>query len=608
MNSSNVTQINSDFSEINWDWVNTVEIEQFPEIFNRLVYSVLAKNSKFLTNNSNSTRLNNFQKKRKIISRKISKLNRKILLNKNDNVKVEQYSTKINALLSKKKDSFFSERFRNESKAINNIKRDSKYFFKYTKKHKQSPSSPSLLVDKNNNTITDDKAIADLLQSQFKSVFSSPITTTDYKKYFSGNLPVECPLSDLIVTDEDIVGAINEMKSSSSCPKQNIPARVFKECKFSLCTPLRIFWNKSFEQGVIPQCYKNQIIIPLYKKGPKSEASNFRPISLTPHEIKIIERVIRKKLVEYFEKNAFFKSNQHGFRQMRSCSTQLLSHTYNILSSAIEGNDTDCLYIDFSKAFDKVDHNVLLWKLSQYNVNGKYLTWIRNFLQGRTQTVSVANSFSDFTSVNSGVPQGSVLGPFLFIVSINDLPDALSNCNVLTFADDTKITSEIRSESDVVNLQENLNAVIDWSQDNNMELNRNKFELLCHNLNPENSHQKLLRELPFPCHTFYTASDVLISPSRYVRDLGVLVDCKLNWTDHLNNITLKAKQLCGWILSVFFSRDKYTMLTLFKSLVRSKLEYCSSIWNPYLIKDINKIESIQRSFTHKIKNMQEKKL
>ena len=207
--------------------------------------------------------------------------------------------------------------------------------------------------------------------------------------------------------------------------------------------------------------------------------------------------------------------------------------------------------------------------------------------------------------MKSGVPQGSVLGPLFFIIFINDLPDIINDCNVLTFADDTKITSKISSERDVINLQENLNKTIKWSLENNMELNPSKFEYICHNLNTDNSHQKLLKELPFPKNNSYIASNISIFPSNNVRDLGVLIDNKLDWTVHLHSITMKAKQICGWILSVFFSRDKETMLTLFNSLVKSKLEYCCSIWNPHLIKDINQIEQVQRSFTSRIKNMQD---
>ena len=158
---------------------------------------------------------------------------------------------------------------------------------------------------------------------------------------------------------------------------------------------------------------------------------------------------------------------------MRSCSTQLLTHVHDILTNAIEGTNTDSIYIDYSKAFDKVDHDILLWKLSQYKVPKTYLSWISNFLKGRIQVVCNNGVFSYSTVVKSGVPQGSVLGPLLFIVFINDLPNIIDNCSILTFADDTKIISKVQDEFDVINLQNNLNLVIDWSIDNNMELNLN---------------------------------------------------------------------------------------------------------------------------------------
>ena len=127
-----------------------------------------------------------------------------------------------------------------------------KYFFRYTNKHKQAPSSPCILVDDNNNTVTEPKEIADLLQDQFRGVFSDPITSNSYQKYFTDDLSIKYPLSDLVITDKDIIAAIDEMKSSSSCPKQDIPAKVLKECKHSLSTPLKLFWNKSFIHGKIP--------------------------------------------------------------------------------------------------------------------------------------------------------------------------------------------------------------------------------------------------------------------------------------------------------------------------------------------------------------------
>ena len=367
-------------------------------------------------------------------------------------------------------------------------------------------------------------------------------------------------------------------------------------------------WTKSFQSGVVPQEYKIQRITPIFKKGQKTKAENFRPVSLTAHSIKIFERILRAKLTHYFESNCLLNPNQHGFRQQRSCATQLISHTNNVFSNLVEGNDVDCIYLDYAKAFDKVDHNILIRKLKLYGVTEKYLTWITSFLKGRSQTVVLNGINSYSSSVKSGVPQGTVLGPLLFIVYINDLSNLINNdTKILTFADDTKIISKISNVSDYENLQKNLNSIIEWSSVNNMELNNKKFELICHKTKQTNNNLELLQSLPFHNqHTTYTTSDsTIISPSPKVRDLGIIIDSNLNWELHIQNVCQKSKQLCAWILSVFYTRDKCTMMILFNSLVRSKIEYCNEVWSPYKIKDINKVEQIQRSFTSRIKGMNE---
>ncbi len=358
------------------------------------------------------------------------------------------------------------------------------------------------------------------------------------------------------------------MKSNSSCPKYDIPSIVLKKCKNSLCKPIRLFCQKSFETGQIPQEYKNQLIIPLHKKGLKTKPANYRPVSLTAHIIKILERIIRKVIVSFFEKNKLFNETQHGFRNQRSCSTQLLSHVNSILANSMDGKDTDCVYVDFAKAFDKVDHGILVNKFRYYKLSDKYVIWIKDFLENRVQTVSLNNQYSYSTPVTSGVPQGSVLGPLLFIIYINDLPSVVNTCKMLTFADDTKICTGVSTEMDTKSLQNDLNNIIAWSQENNMELNESKFEFICHKLSSENQTQKFFSELPFynDFLTYTTSNTVPIFSSSHVRDLGVLIDSKLTWDFHISNVASKAKRVCAWILGVFYSRDRQTLLTLFNSL------------------------------------------
>jgi hypothetical protein len=398
--------------------------------------------------------------------------------------------------------------------------------------------------------------------------------------------------------------AINGIKTHSACPSYEIPAKILKECKETLSLPLQLFFNKSFNCGTVPNSYKIQQVIPIFKKGLKTKASNFRGVTLNPHTFKILERIIRVKLVHYFEINGILNCNQHGFRQSRSCATQLVTHISNVQNHLINNNDVDTIYIDFAKAFDKVDHRILINKLRVYGLPDKYIRWINNFISGRRQYVFINGSKSYEASVESGVPQGSVLGPLLFIIFINDLPDNINHSQMLTFADDTKIVRPISSSQDTFLLQKDLDAIIDWACNNNMQLNKDKFELISHNYSKNNKYKELFTELPFhSTYNNYFTGQSFISPSDCVRDLGIFIDDELSWERHISNLCRTGKRLVAWVLNVFYARDKLTMLTLFNSLIRSRLEYCSQIWDPSKVKLINDLEQLQRSFTRRIMHM-----
>ena len=347
-----------------------------------------------------------------------------------------------------------------------------------------------------------------------------------------------------------------------------------------------------------------QYITPVFKKGDKIKAANYRPISLTSHIIKIFERILRKNVILYLESNNIITETQHGFRSGRSCFTQLLDHMENIFQNLQENKEVDVIYLDYAKAFDKVDHEILLAKLRKLGIKGKLLQWIRDFLsENRFQTVLVNGKRSFLASVLSGVPQGSVLGPLLFLVYINDLVNTIQHSKISSFADDTKISRAIEFETDMALLQDDLNKVIKWSMENNMDLHEDKFEVINYKVNSSS----LLKELPFSycLHTYETSKGKDIAPSHLVKDLGVNLtpDCK--WSTHITIIANSAKKMASWVLGTFKDRSKFIMTLLFKSMVRRRLEYCSALWNPHKVQDIQTLEAIQRSFTHRISGCQD---
>ena len=314
---------------IDWDeFISKCSVEEFPILFNQLIFTVLQKHCP-VVNKQRKQFKSSYRKKREVISRKIRKF-RKQILKSSDLSKIAKLNDKIEDLLAKQKESFFQEKYNEENIAISKIKSDSKYFFKYVKRFRKILSHPSVLVDPNGKLLTHPKAVADCLQDHFLNVFSDP----QNKNINPPNVETPenlTPISDFYLTTTDIEKAIGELKTQSSCPRSEIPAIVFKQCKSTISYPLKLFWSKSFHLGIVPKIYKLQQIIPIHKKGSKTDPKNFRPICLTSHVIKIFERVLRDKLVNFFESNNIINKNQHGFRKKRSCLSQLLFYTNFVL-------------------------------------------------------------------------------------------------------------------------------------------------------------------------------------------------------------------------------------------------------------------------------------
>ena len=494
------------------------------------------------------------------------------------------------------KDSILEQKALDEEKAVKAIQDNPKYFYSYAKKAAKPKSRVGRLFDAQGDLQKDPKTMANLLQDQYAGVFSNP--ENDSKKIPSSPNRSKVQIEDIEFSQKDIEEAIDEIKENSACGQDDIPAIVLKRCKQTLSKPILIILKHSINTGHVPAAYKKQFITPVHKKKSRALPENYRPISLTSHIIKILERILRNKLVDHLVGNCLLCKKQHGFRKGRSCLTQLLAHIDEILLNSLDGADTDVIYLDYQKAFDKVDHEILLEKVKSHGIKGKLYTWLVNYLKDRVQVVVVKGEHSYQTHVKSGVPQGTVLGPLLFLIYINDLENCIIDSTLSCFADDSRIKKKILHTADTDDLQADLNKVEVWSSENNMSLHDEKFELLCHSVHKPN----LISELPFHQQYFQytTKKGVEINPQTTVKDLGVLVTADISWTPHINSIIESARRMSAWSLSVFMDRSETTMLTLLKSMIRSRLEYNSPLWSPSKITDIQALESIQRSFTSKI--------
>ena len=206
------------------------------------------------------------------------------------------------------------------------------------------------------------------------------------------------------------------------------------------------------ETEVIPLDWKKAYVSPIYKKGARNRAENYRPISLTCILCKLMESFIKDIVMKHLKSENLLSCKQYGFISGRSTTTQLLSYLDKCIETIVTGGVVDPIYFDFAKAFDTVPHRRLLGKLSCYGISGDIINWIKAFLLGRSQVVRVNGEKSEETAVLSGIPQGSVLGPLLFVVYINDLPESVKS-NIFLFADDTKILKQITSKEDALDLQ-----------------------------------------------------------------------------------------------------------------------------------------------------------
>ena len=284
--------------------------------------------------------------------------------------------------------------------------------------------------------------------------------------------------------------------------------------------------------------------------------------------------------------------NQHGFRSQRSCLSQLLEYHDEILSNLEEGNNVDSIYLDFSKAFDKVDIGILCHKMRALGISGSLGKWIHNFLTSRKQFILVNGSISKASHVTSGVPQGTVLGPILFLIMINDIDENISaKSKVSLFADDTRVMRPIRTEEDVEDLQRDLDTIYDWQKENNMLFNSKKFEMM-----------RFGSQVEIKTSTNYLTPDCedLIEVKESLRDLGVIMNDKGTFTDHIKHICSKVTQKSSWVLRTFQARDIGFMKFIWKSLIQGNIDYCSQLYLPTQSHDLQQLEQLQQSFTKKI--------
>ena len=442
------------------------------------------------------------------------------------------------------------------------------------------------LVTGTGEIMTGPGEMANELNEYFVSVFTAEnlqsIPQHDDPTKASDGKPV---LDDIYITEEMVLRKLRGLRSDKAAGADDLPSRLLSQIQEEVCHPLTVLFRKSLQSGVVPQDWKLANVTPIYKKGSRGQSCNYRPVSLTSQVCKLFESIIRDVMVDHLEKSELIRDSQHGFRRGRSCLSNLLVFLDKVTRAVDEGNCVDVIFLDFAKAFDKVPHQRLLVKLRRHGIKGRLLNWISEWLGGRRQRVGIRGSYSDWRWVLSGVPQGSVLGPVLFLIFINDLDEGLMS-NILKFADDTKIVGTVTTEGDRQIIQNDLTTLVSWANTWQMEFNETKCKVM-----------HIGRET---VRGSYQMSQHILESSTEEKDLGVIISDNLKSAANCRAAYVKANRVLGMIRRTITYKSDQILLPLYKTLVRPLVEYCTPAWSPHYSKDKLMIERIQHRFTRMI--------
>ena len=425
----------------------------------------------------------------------------------------------------------------------------------------------------NTNTYTSPKDIALELNNHFSSIGISlasvvPETSCNYQDFL---LPTNHKFCLTPTSIEEVSKLLEALPTRKATGLDNISSRLLKEATPVIAPSLTNIINLSLSTGVFPDKWKYAKVFPIFKEGERSDPNNYRPISVLPVVSKLIERIVFRQLYSYFNQNNLLNESQSGFRPLHSTETALLEITDDWLSNIDDDRLNGVIFLDLKKAFDTMDHQILFDKLVSYGIAPSALQWFKSYLSNRKQKTIIDGFLSDFSGITHGIPQGSILGPLLFIIYINDLP----TCNIVSrpmmYADDTTLTA---SAKDPITLQtimnQDLEKVQAWLRANKLTLNvkKTKFMII--------GSKFKLDQVPNDL-TVKINNESLDRKFEY-KSLGLHIDQYLNWSTHIQEISKKISSGISILRRLGTTLPSHTRLSMYKALILPYFDYCSTVW------------------------------
>jgi len=451
-------------------------------------------------------------------------------------------------------------------------------FWKYVKSQRQDNFGiPPLKRD--GVLHTDSQTKADIMLDEFKSVFTRE--DTSHLPQLGGTAYPS--ISGLTIHEAGVAKLLSQLDPNKASGPDGIPCRVLKHLSSELAPIITALLRQTLDTGVLPEDWIKATISPIYKKGNIHLASNYRPISLTCVIAKIMEHILSTHIRNHLDHHKILTPLQHGFRKVHSCESQLVITLDDLMSAYDHKIHVDVGVLDFSRAFDTVPHERLLVKLKHYGIDGPIHTWIRSFLCNRHMTVAIDGELSHSTQVDSGVPQGTVLGPLLFLLFINDLPAHLSpDTSVRLFADDCLVYRHILSPDDQDILQKDLTSLEQWTNTWGMRFNPAKCTIL--SISRSRSHQNKL----------YTLCGEVLQEENEAKYLGIRISNTLDWSSHVGAVAKKGSNTLNFIRRNLKYCPKQSKQMAYFSIVRPTLDYGAVVWDPHLKKHQEVLERVNR--------------
>ena len=432
------------------------------------------------------------------------------------------------------------------------------------------------------------------LETESETVYSNTKKANAFNNYFNSQSQItgeddplpntgqsQTLLPPFQLTVEEVTSVLKKLDTSKAVGPDLVHNKILVAAYPLIAEPLTILFNRSLLDGIFPAVWKKAHITPVYKKGSRSHCTNYRPISLLSCVGKVLEKCVKSHVVEFLDEHKIITVAQSGFTQGDSTIYQLLSIYDDFLKSLDKNIKTQAIFFDISKAFDRVWHKGLLYKLSTIGINDQLLRWFKSYLSDRKQAVVVNGSCSDFLTVSAGVPQGSVLGPLLFLIYINDINEGIVSTTKL-FADDTSMYLSVNDDetrSETLNLD--LNKIQLWANKWKVTFNGQKTELV-----------NICRQNAIPTNQLVFEGTILEANFTH-KHLGLTIQGNCKWNNHIENIIIKTRMLVSCLKSYKYRLSRKSLEIMYKSYVLPHFDYADIIWDNCTQYQSDQLEQIQ---------------